>query len=97
MNCPKCYSAAGIKGGETVGDKKYRRRLCKNEECGFKFRVELLKDGNEVFVNAVGDIETSPKVDAGVKQGRRKLDYAAAIGEIRKAALGTMYLPWRQI
>lgn len=97
MNCPKCYTAARIKGGETVGDKKFRRRVCRNEECGLKFRVELLKDGNEVFVNEVGSATTGPKVEFGVKQRRKTIDYAAAIHEIRSAAIGTLYVPWRTI
>lgn len=95
MNCPLCQSTAYVYSRAEVDGKPVRRRQCKDKEnCGVRFGVYVLPSGNEEFIRVY---DAPVEIETGVKQRRKNLDYAAAIHEIRKAAHGTMWLPWRTI
>ncbi len=95
MNCPTCEESSKLEKTQELKDGLRRRWKCKG--CSTKFITKFSAiDGKvaEVFDRFVGELRFANTEE---KKFRRTLDYAAAWSEIREAAIGTMYLPWRQI
>lgn len=95
MNCPTCEGQARIEKTTELKDGIRRRFQCK--ECSTKFITKFAAvDGEvvEVFDRFVGELRFANQEE---KKFRRSLEYSAAIREIREAAIGTMWLPWRTI